>query len=1090
MQKFTRLFIFFILLQSSAFAQYISRSEPVPYACPVICASGTLTLKINQIENLPAGSQIDALMSNAASSFATGTQVLPFTQYSTNAGATWQNGPYTFTANINNLFARIVIPSTTPPGTSYTIKIQASNGYISNDLFQCSITNFIAVTPYIAPLPPIVPNTQGLGAWNGHVYSWNPTTGATLNTAALVANQDFFNASNYQGHIIRNALNFDINFITSGGVPGTWNNGTSIGCGTSFSQNFSIRMLRQENFTPGFYQFTIQGDDGIRFSLDGGVTWILDSFIEQQYANSFKTTATANPNGICLSGPTDLVVEYFQRPAEARMTFTATQLQGSSTTNPTDLSLCEGENGSITAGSSVAGTTYQWQVSTDGGTTFNNVVEGGNLSGTTSTTLNFINVPASYDSYLYQCLISNACGQNVPTNDALLSVQSNPSISTQPFDQNYCPGQTIGFNVEADGTGLIYQWQVSTDGGNTYTNIAANPPYSGVNSSVLTIVGTPANLVGDFYQLIINGCGNSITSSEATILAGDVITINQQPLPVTVCQGQAASFSVDATGATSYQWQVDSGSGFNNINNANGYSNAQTSSLNLIGAATSVNGLAYQCILSGGCAGNLTTVEVVLTVNPNTNITNQPTDEVACEGDNVIFSLNANGSSLNFQWQVSTDGGASFSNIVNAPPYSGATTSSLTVTTPSMADEVNIYRCEVDGICGSAQLSNEVQFQITASPQVTLQPINQSACEGETVSFTSDISGNPQFQWMISTDEGATFTQLNNGNGVSGANTNVLTINSLSIDLNNAQFMLSAEACNNSASSTPAILTVSPLPTVELLLVPPPVCPGEDVQISVEAQNELTIQWQVNTGLGWNNVFNSGTYSGSNTETLSINNIPASLQNALYRAEVNSTCGAPVVSEEALLFLNGIPLLIASPLSQVACSGGAVSFQTVAQGEGIDFQWQQLNEDGSFTDLQDEGFLSGTSTPVMQAEAVTELNNLIIRCVISGCGDVIETDTARLVIYQNDPVYIPNAFTPDTDPINDKFQIFTTGEPTIDAAIFNRWGELVYAWTKIEDGWDGTFLGIDVQEGIYVYRVKVTTQCEQRTSMGTITLLR
>ena len=326
-----RKLLLYVLLLFAAFdlnAQYISMSEPVPYSCPVICASGTITLKVNQIENLPAGSQIEALLSNAAGSFATGTQVLPFSEFSTNNGTTWQLGPYVFSANINNLYARIVIPIATPPGSNYTIKIQASTGYVSNDLFQCSGTNFITITPYVAPIAPISPNAQGSGNWNGHVYQWTPTTGNTLNTPGIVAAQDFFNNSNYQGHVVINPLSFDINLSANGGVPGTWNDGTSIGCGSSLTENFSIRLLRQENFAPGYYTFTIQGDDGIRFSIDGGATWILNSFIEQQYSTSFKTTATSNPNGICLSGPTDLVIEYFQRPLEARMTFTATQIPG------------------------------------------------------------------------------------------------------------------------------------------------------------------------------------------------------------------------------------------------------------------------------------------------------------------------------------------------------------------------------------------------------------------------------------------------------------------------------------------------------------------------------------------------------------------------------------------------------------------------------------------------------------------------------------------------------------------------------------------------------------------------------------------
>lgn len=1079
-----------MVLQSSALAQYISRSEPVPYNCPSICASGTITLKINQIENLPNGAEIQALLSNATGSFATGTQVLSISEFSTNQGNTWQAGPYNFSGNTSDLYALVIIPGGTPVGNNYTIRIQSSSGYVSNDLFQCGGSNFITVTPLIAPVAGVPQNQQGINSWIGHVYTWTPTTGQELTTPALVNAQNFFSAPNYQGHIVYNNLAFDIVMSEEGGVPGTWNDETSIGCGSSYTENYSMRMLRRENFAPGFYEFTIAGDDGIRFSVDGGTTWILNSFLQQQYAQSFKTTATANPGGICLAGETDLVIEYFQRPADARITFTATQVAGGGNSNPDDLSLCQGENGSMTVGSDIAGNTYQWQVSADGGATFNDVVEGGVLSGTTSATLNFTNIPASFDGYIYHCVISGACGQDIPTESSSLSIQSIPVIVTQPVDQSYCNGQTSGFSVEVEGSNIDFQWQVSSDGGATFTNIPAGSPYSGVSSFALTIVGTPANLVGNIYQVVINGCGAQITSNQASILPGEDIVINQQPVPVTVCQGEAASFSVGATGATTYQWEVNSGSGFNSVNNTNGYSGAQTSTLNLIGAATSVNGLEYRCILSGGCSGDVTSIDVVLTVNPNTAITQAPQDEVICEGEDVVFDINANGSNLSFQWQISTDNGANYTNLTEAPPYSGTNTDELTISNPDISDSGNLFRCEVDGICGNTQVSNAAEFQVTASPQVLVQPIDSEVCEGESIEFNADISGNPQFQWMFSTDGGATFNNLNEGNSYSGVNSATLIINPVSVEMDNYQFMLSASACNAEINSEAASLNVLPLPSVEIIQAPPSVCPGEDAEIVISAENYTGIQWQMDSGSGWTNIFASLTFSGTDSETLTINNIPADLQNANFRAVIESDCATEVLSDEVLLFLNGIPILIASPLSQVACSGGAVNFQTVAQGEGINFQWQQLNEDGDFIDLEDEGFFSGTNTAVMQAEAVNELNNIVVRSLISGCGDEIVSDTARLVVFQNDPVYVPNAFTPDNDLINTKFQIYTTGDPILEASIYNRWGELVYSWTTIDDGWDGTYLGELVQEGVYAYRIKVITQCEQRTRMGTITLIR
>ncbi|MCB0819929.1 MAG: gliding motility-associated C-terminal domain-containing protein, partial [Bacteroidetes bacterium] len=303
-------------------------------------------------------------------------------------------------------------------------------------------------------------------------------------------------------------------------------------------------------------------------------------------------------------------------------------------------------------------------------------------------------------------------------------------------------------------------------------------------------------------------------------------------------------------------------------------------------------------------------------------------------------------------------------------------------------------------------------------------------------------------------------------------------------------FMAVASACNSEVSSNPVVLQVFPLPKVELLQAPPPVCPGEDASIIMSAENAVSITWEMNTGNGWVPVPSNQTYSGINTETMTINNIPAALQNALFRCVVSGTCGNPVISDEVLLYLNGIPVLLGSPLNAVACSGGAVEFRVIAQGEGIQYQWQQLLPDGNYEDLENEGFFSGTQSPVMQAEAVTELNELVVRCVLTGCGDIIESDTARMLIFQNDPVYIPNAFTPGNDQVNEVFRIYTFGEPELDASIYNRWGEQLYRWTDKEDGWDGRYQNAEVQEGVYVYRIKVTTQCSQKTVQGTLHLIR
>lgn len=69
---------------------------------------------------------------------------------------------------------------------------------------------------------------------------------------------------------------------------------------------------------------------------------------------------------------------------------------------------------------------------------------------------------------------------------------------------------------------------------------------------------------------------------------------------------------------------------------------------------------------------------------------------------------------------------------------------------------------------------------------------------------------------------------------------------------------------------------------------------------------------------------------------------------------------------------------------------------------------------------------------------------------------------------------MPNAFSPNGDGINDIYRAKDTHQSIIEfhAYIFNRWGQKLYEWTDIDDGWDGTFHGNPVGDGVYFVLVK------------------
>jgi hypothetical protein len=90
------------------------------------------------------------------------------------------------------------------------------------------------------------------------------------------------------------------------------------------------------------------------------------------------------------------------------------------------------------------------------------------------------------------------------------------TITTQPIAKAITGGESTSFTVAATGTGLTYQWQVSRDGGSTYTNISNGLGYGSSTTPTLTITKAPVSMSGYLYRvLIINGI---VTYSNAVAL--------------------------------------------------------------------------------------------------------------------------------------------------------------------------------------------------------------------------------------------------------------------------------------------------------------------------------------------------------------------------------------------------------------------------------------------------------------------------------------------------------------------------------------------------------------------------------------------
>ena len=84
------------------------------------------------------------------------------------------------------------------------------------------------------------------------------------------------------------------------------------------------------------------------------------------------------------------------------------------------------------------------------------------------------------------------------------------------------------------------------------------------------------------------------------------------------------------------------------------------------------------------------------------------------------------------------------------------------------------------------------------------------------------------------------------------------------------------------------------------------------------------------------------------------------------------------------------------------------------------------------------------------------------------------TDSVYVQIESCDSVYIPIAFTPNKDGLNDIFKPASAILQTYQMEIFNRWGASIFLSNSLENGWDGTYKGVDCPEGVYNYIVSGT----------------
>lgn len=295
------------------------------------------------------------------------------------------------------------------------------------------------------------------------------------------------------------------------------------------------------------------------------------------------------------------------------------------------------------------------------------------------------------------------------------------AITSHPTSQTIVLGEYAIFNVSATGTGITYQWQYKMPSDAEWTKSTS----SSAKTDSFTYTPESMDENGLIVRCVVTDAdGDQVYSKEATLYITESdpsITITSQPQDQTVTVGETATFEIVAQGdGLTYQWQYKApgSSSFTNSTKAS----ATTTSYQIIPGNTSVNGEKVRCVITDENENELISDEATLYVTESEAgddsaivITQQPQNLTISKSETAVFTIEADGTDLTYQWQYSNDNGSSWTNFTDSGTMAvGSTTNTLTRSGFIATINNQAHRCIITDTYGNQVISDTALLTVTA----------------------------------------------------------------------------------------------------------------------------------------------------------------------------------------------------------------------------------------------------------------------------------------------------------------------------------------------------------------------------------------
>ena len=504
--------------------------------------------------------------------------------------------------------------------------------------------------------------------------------------------------------------------------------------------------------------------------------------------------------------------------------------------SPTPQSVCSGSAATFNVTASGAGLTYQWHQGAS------LIVDGGNISGATSSTLTINPTTLANAATDYYCVVSGTCAPSATSNIAALSITEAVAITTHPIvTQTLCSSNTATFSVVATGDGLTYEWYNSsgilTDGGNI----------SGATSPNLTLSNITTADASTYYCIVIgSGTCTSVTSNNSILIVNEGPAITTGPaITQTVCAGDAVSFSIAATGGNLiYQWYK----GATQLTNSGNITGVDTATLTISATVPTDAATNYYCVVSNGCLTPVNSINSELIVNEKPFIASY-TSSVCSQNAFVLIPTHGLPSAATiipagttYSWSIPIVTGG----LTGGTAETGQFGFSQTLSNPTDQPQTAIYTVTpTSGTSGSC-IGSPFTITLTVNPAPIVNNLLTIICSGENDVITpTNGSGNwipagTTYSWSAPSVTGG---MTGGSGGINQASINFTLVNPTNT-VQTATYSVTANALGCNGSVFTLSVTVHPKPTVAASVLTQAICSGTNMA-AVNLSNPNTITGSV-----------------------------------------------------------------------------------------------------------------------------------------------------------------------------------------------------------------------------------------------------